>query len=162
MPKTPHDQYLHIGRAADLSGSDRVLYRVLETVPGALSVGTLLLFVVLSFFAPSIVAYFTIAFAAYWLFKTIFLTAHLRYSFKRLTHNLRIDWTQKLANTKHDDIVHVVILPFFKEPYEVLVGSVRAIKESSFSNKHIAVVLASEEAGGERAFSIAKRIEKLG
>jgi len=66
-------QYLHVSRSGDLTGTDRTLYRFFETLPALLSIGTLVLFIVLSFVAPAVVAYFTIAFAAYWLFKTILI-----------------------------------------------------------------------------------------
>lgn len=158
MPEQTQDPYLHIGRATDLSGSDRILFRILEIIPGFLSVGTIVLFIVLSFFAPAVVAYFTIAFAAYWLFKTIFLTLHLRHNFKRLTHNMSLDWSKKLSNIAHDDVIHMVMLPFYKEPYEVLRESVLAIAQSNFPNKQIVIVIAAEEAGGEEARSIGKRI----
>src|SRR3990167_1757654 len=99
-----HD-YLHIGRAADLRCADRALYRALEILPGALSLGTLLLLIALSFTLPAVVAYFTIAFSAYWLFKTMFLFVHLRHSFRRLTHHLAIDWLGRLTDLKYDDVV---------------------------------------------------------
>ncbi len=69
----PHDTqwYLHVGRASDLVGRDRILYRFFEMLPGILSITTLALFIVLSFVKPVWAAYLTIVFAAYWLFKTM-------------------------------------------------------------------------------------------
>ncbi|MFQ5541011.1 MAG: glycosyltransferase [Candidatus Paceibacteria bacterium] len=155
-----NDTYLHIGRAADLSGRDRTLYRALETVPAVLSVGTLLLFVLLSFTVPAIVAYFTIGFSAFWFFKTVFFSIHLRHNFKRMRHHLATDWSARLANVHAEDITHVVIFPFYIEPYEVLKESVQALKESRFDMKRIAVVLAAEERAGEPAQETARRLEK--
>lgn len=155
---TPSKPYLHVGRAGDLSGADRALYRFFEMIPALLSVGTLILFIVLSFVAPSVVAYFTIGFSAFWLFKTIFLTLHLRHNFKRLTHALTIDWQERLRGVRHEDVVHVVLLPFYREPYEVLRESVRAIEESRYDTKKIALVLAAEARAGESARMVAERI----
>ena len=152
-------RFIHVGRASDLTGSDRLLYRWLETIPGALSIGTLVLFVTLSFVAPHIVAYFTIGFSAYWLFKTAFLTVHLRHSFKRLRHNMKVDWQERLENLKYDDVVHLVVFPYYKESYEVLRASVEAIKQSHFDTKKIIVVLAAEERVGESAVEIGKSIQ---
>ncbi|XKT74438.1 MAG: glycosyltransferase [Patescibacteria group bacterium UBA2163] len=160
MEKKRRNEYLHIGRASDLSGSDRTLYRFFETIPGILSVGTLIVFIILSFFIPKIVAYFTIGFSAYWLFKTIFLTIHLRHSFHRLRHNLTIDWSERLTKLRADDVHHVVIFPFYKEPYEVLYESVRALAESRFNTKQIAVVLGAEERAGTEAYEIAQRVQE--
>ena len=160
MKNIPENALLHVGRAADLSGSDRVLYRLFEILPAFLSFGTLILLVALSFVYPSVVAYFTIAFAAYWLFKTIFLTIHLRHNFKRLKHNTNLDWQERLTTLKYDDIVHVVLFPFYKEPYEVIKESVQALSASNFPLKQISVVLAAEERAGEDAHAVGKRIQE--
>ncbi len=154
-----HHPYLHISRASDLTGSDRVLYRALEMVPGVLSFGTLIGLSTLSFFFPRIAAYFTILFSGYWLFKTLFLSIHLRHNFRRLRHNLSVDWQARLEHLPHDDIVHLVVFPFYKEPYEVLAQSIRALVESNYTNKKIAVVLAAEERAGPPALAIAQRIQ---
>ena len=151
---------LHVGRAADLEGSDRVLYRMFEILPALLSVGTLILLVVLSFTVPAVVAYFTIAFAAYWLFKTVFLTIHLRHNFNRLNHNTALDWSKELSGFAYDDIVHLVIFPFYKEPYEVLKESMSALARSRFPKEQIAVVLAAEERAGTAAWETAERLRK--
>lgn len=152
-----HYPYLHVGRASDLQGSDRVLYKALEILPAALSVSTLLALVALSFFAPRIAAYFTIFFSGYWLFKTLFLSAHLRHNFRRLRHNMLVDWQARLENMKYHDVRHVVIFPFYKEPYEVVHASLQALAESRFDTKRIAVVLAAEERAGSPALVIAER-----
>lgn len=159
MPsERPSQQYLHVGRADDLTGRDRALYRFFETVPALLSVGTLVLFVVLSFTAPAVVAYFTIGFSAFWLFKTIFLTLHLRHNFKRLTHATEVNWTERLQSLRHEDVVHVVLLPFYREPYAVLRESILAIERSAYDLKKIALVLAAEERAGEEARATASRL----
>lgn len=152
------NQYLHVGQARDLSGNDRRLYRFFEWVPALLSFGTLFLFIVLSFFAPAVVAYFTIGFSAFWLFKTIFLLIHLRHNFKRLRHSMKLDWHERLTKVHHEDIVHLVIFPFYQEPYEVLKESVRALAESHYDQKRLAVVLATEARAGAGAQSIAERL----
>jgi len=152
--------YLHVGRASDLSGADRTLYRALETVPALLSVGTLVTFIGLSFFVPTVVAYFTIAFATYWLFKTIFLTIHLRHNFNRLRHHMELDWQERLKNVHTEGVVHIVIFPFYREPYEVLKESMQALADSRFDKKQIAVVLAAEERAGSEARDTAMRLEE--
>ena len=72
------------------------LYRVLEMVPGGLSLLTLFLIVILSWQFPVFVAIFIIAFDTYWLFKTIFLSLHLRSSFKTMREYKNTSWLEKL------------------------------------------------------------------
>jgi len=111
---------LHIGRASDLSGWSYFLYRLLEILPAALSWGTLLLIVLLSIYAPSWAAYLIIAFSFFWLLKTIYLSIHLRHNWKRLLHNMALDWGERLSYIKHEHLWHLVILPFYNESYEII------------------------------------------
>src|SRR3990167_1965298 len=90
--------YLHIGRASDLEspGSKRT-YRALEILPGFLAWSTLFLVVILSAAAPVFASIFIIAFDVYWLTKTIYLSLHLRVSYNKLKHNLKINWLERLG-----------------------------------------------------------------
>ncbi|MES2014241.1 MAG: glycosyltransferase family 2 protein [Patescibacteria group bacterium] len=152
------DPYLHVGRASDLTGKNRTIYRAFEILPGVLSFGTLFGLAALSFFAPTFAAYFTILFSGYWVFKTIFLSIHLWHNFKRLRHNMEVDWTARLSNLKYQDVLHLVIFPFANEPYEVLAESISALERSRFPKEQIAVVIASEARGGAEAAATALRL----
>lgn len=151
---------LHIGRAADLFGRDRVLYRALEMLPGTLSWGTLFAIVLLSVYAPAVAAYFIIAFSLFWLLKTIYLSIHLRHNWKRLKHNMALDWTERLSHIKHEHLWHLVILPFYREPREVVERSIEAIAHADGDTKRILVVLATEEGAGESALAMAHDLER--
>lgn len=160
MNKNDSHWYLHIGRASELTGRDRVLYRFFEMLPGILSLSTLGLFVALAFFKPVYAAYLTIAFSAYWLFKTTYLSIHLRHNLKRVLHNLELDWSKRLENIPHDHLLHLVIFPFYDEDYDVLAESVRGILAARTDPKRIALVLAAEERAGEKSFATAKRVQE--
>ena len=147
--------YFSVGRATDLSGFDRKLYRLLEIVPGFLSLGTIVLTIVLSYVSPRFAALFIILFDLYWLFKTIYLSMHLRYNWKRMKYNLALDWDPLLANLKYDQITHLVILPFYNETSEVVEKSIISLLSAQWESKNIIVVLAGEEKAGESARSVA-------
>jgi len=129
-------------------------------LPGILSLSTLAIFIALSFWKPVFAAYLTIAFSAYWLFKTAYLSIHLRHNLKRVLHNLELDWDKRLENISHSHIVHLVIFPFYDEEYEVLAESIRGILASRWDPSTIAVVLAAEERAGERALATAKKVQQ--
>lgn len=151
--------YLHVSSARDLRGWNRFLYRLLEILPGFLSFGTLAFFIILSFIAPAYAAYFTIAFSIYWLLKTLYLSVHLRHNFARIRHNMRLDWGKQLEVFKTDHLVHLVIFPFYKEDYSVLVGSMQGLVQAHGNTKRIAVVIAAEERAGHEAQEVAKRAQ---
>ncbi len=159
-PQLPPDYwFLHVARATDLTGRDRVLYRCFEILPGFLSITTLGLFVLLSYLKPVWAAYLTIAFAAYWLFKTAYLSMHLRHNFKRLRHNLKVDWNERLTTIKHEHLVHAVMVPFYDESFEVLEGSVRSYVEGVWDPKRIILVLATE-ARARSGQEVGKRLKE--
>ena len=97
----PEYWYLHVARANELAGSDRRYYRFFEMLPAILSIGTLAAFGALSFLKPVWAAYLTIVFAAYWLFKTMYLSIHLRHNFKRMRHNMQVNWRERVNDVPH-------------------------------------------------------------
>lgn len=145
--KTP---YFRAGRADDLTGRDRKIYRLLEILPGALSWGTLLFTIIFSFILPRFTAYFIIAFDTYWLLKTIYLSIHLRYNWKRVRHNLSLDWQEMLSKLKYEHVWHAVMLPFYTEDLAVVEGGIKALLETKYDKKRFIIVLAGEEKGGEK------------
>lgn len=141
----------HVGRATYLTGKRRVFYRCLEILPGLASWSTLIGVVLLSIYVPFIAAYFVIAFALYWVLKTAFLSYHLRYNWKRLRHHMSLDWSEMVARFSYGHLHHVVILPFYKEPVEVIEASLKALSAVKYNPKNIIIVLAGEARAGSHA-----------
>ena len=165
--KLPTDYwYLHTARAGDLTGRDYWLYRAFEILPAALSFGTLGAFIALAFFNPVWAAYLTIIFAAYWFFKTAYLSIHLRYNFKRMRHNMQVNWREKLHDLPQtparaeSHFIHLVMLPFYDEPYEVVAESVQSFVNSVWDVKAIALVIATETRAGESARATAEKLKE--
>lgn len=151
---------LHIGRASELEGSDRALYRFFEMLPGFLSWGTIILAIVLSKWVPVWAAIFIIIFDLYWLLKTIYLSAHLRRNWKRIKHNLDVDWQEQLRNFNYGHIKHLIILPFYKESFEVVDKTMQALQSSHYDNSHFLIVLGTEARAGEGPAHTAEQIRQ--
>jgi hypothetical protein len=151
-------QDLHVGRASELKGKDRLLYRLFEILPGFLSWTTLIGIVYLSFFAPAIAAYIIIAFSLFWLLKTIYLSMHVRHNWKRLRHNMKTDWSEKVKNLKHDHLWQLVLFPYYKESYETVKHTIEKLAETAGDKKKIIIVLAPEERAGIEAQKIASKV----
>ena len=151
--------YLKIGRASDLKGADRIIYRLLEIFPGLLSWITILGTIILSFYAPIIAAYFIIAFDIYWLLKTFYLSLHLRYNWKRIKHNISLDWKEMLSKLKHEHIIHLIVLPFYKENFGVVDSCISALLATDYDKKKMAIVLSYEKRAGEESKKTATAIE---
>ncbi len=168
---TAKSDYIKAGKASDIpTPAGRALYRVLEILPGALAWGTIAGIFVASRFTPVWAAFFVIAFDIYWLFKTVFLSLHLRAGFRKMQEHLKTDWLAKLdaLDISHSslvishwsDIYHLIILPFYKEPYEVVRHSLEAIIVNTYPKDRMIVVLGVEERAGAAAFETARRLEQ--
>ncbi len=151
----------HVGRATELAGKRRLLYRCLEILPGLASWVTLIGVILLSVYAPFLAAYFIIAFALFWVLKTAFLSYHLRYNWKRLRHHMTLNWQEILSPLAHDHIYHVVILPFYKEPRSVVEATIKSLVATKYNPKKIIVVLGAEERAGDEAMALAKTMKEL-
>ena len=99
--------YLKIGRATELTGRDRVLYRFLEILPGLLSWATLLVLIIFSYFQPVWVAMFVIAFDVYWLLLVVYLAIILISAYRQINHNLRVDWRAQCLALSPVDLVYI-------------------------------------------------------
>ena len=161
--------YIHVGNATDLSNpADRRLYRFLEILPGLLAWATLLFVIAISFFAPVFAAVFIILFDIYWLIKTIYLSLLTRSSFFRMRRNLKINWLEKLdtvienpklPGVKWQDLSHLIILPVYKEPYQIVHDSLAAIAKSRYPLEKLFIVLATEERAGEHGQELARQAQ---
>jgi len=163
--------YLEIGHAPDVKDpSERRWYRFFEIIPGALAWVTLITIVVLAFWAPVFAALFIIAFDIYWLVKTIYLSVHMNASFRAMRANQKRDWGREVAAVRAqaselggigaDDLYHMVILPFYKEPKRIVREAVVSLLRANWSNRRMIVVLTAEERGGPESHQTALDIEK--
>jgi cellulose synthase/poly-beta-1,6-N-acetylglucosamine synthase-like glycosyltransferase len=135
--------------------------RFYEILPGALAWLTIMLMFAFAWAFPFWVAIFIILFDLYWLFKTVFLSLHLRAAFFEMRRALKINWLEKLQLSGLDfrNIFHLIILPMYKEPYEVVRESFESLEKANYPKDKFIVVLATEERAGEEAQETAEKIE---
>ncbi len=154
--------YIDLSRAADLkSPGERTTYRLLEIIPGFLSWATLIGALVLSWLTPGVIAFFIIVFDLYWLLKITYLSFHQIASFRQMKKNIETDWLEKLKTIKGwRGIYHVIVLPMYQEPTELVEHSCQAILDCKFPKDRIIVVLATEQRAGEEAQMTARQVER--
>lgn len=172
MNNIPDKFYLKIGSAQDVKNlRGRIIYRILEIIPGFLTWATFSAIIFGSFFLPRSTVIFIIAFDVYWLLKTAFLTWHLRLSFKIMKKSMAVDWIEELNSLDlsfnsfgikswREDLLHLVILPYYIEGYEVIRTTCEGILRTEYMKDKIWVVLSGEERAGEEARLIGERIKR--
>lgn len=154
--------YLKISTAKDLKDKkERILYRFFEILPGATSYLVLFLAVILSFKKPIFVAFFIIIYDLYWVCRSIYLSFHLQSGYKKMKEHEKIDWKKLVeAIPGWEKVYHLIILPMYKEPYEVVRGTFLSLKNSDYPKDKMIVVLGCEERAKDYAQSIAEKIQK--
>ena len=172
--------YLKVGKATDLQGANRRLYRFFEILPGALSYLTLIVLLVLSYFKPVGIAFFIIAFDVFWLCLVMYLAVHLIAAYRKLKENSQIDWRAKCealaandfsgrdiaddclahAGKKWKDLSHLIILPNYNEGEEIIASALDSILQDGFPTEQMIIVLAMEDRAGAAAHERAKHIEE--
>ena len=169
--------YLKIGKASELNGKDYRLYRLLESIPAVLSLGTLLTLIIFSYFKPVWVAYFLIAFDVYWLIQVIYMAIYLVFSYRKVRQNKKVDWTERCRNLnaetsglpsdslikqglKYTDLYHLVILPTYNEDIEIIRTALSSVAADGWAPEKMIVALAMEERAGVIAHERAQIIQK--
>jgi len=123
--------------------------RILEILPGALSWSIILLFVGLVVFRPFWAAILLIVYLSFWFFRLLYMSLLLIMAHRRMSLKRNIDWLKLSKEVKTDkcfeDIWHVVLYTIYKEPIEVIRGSLLSLTKVDYPGNKIIVVLAGEE-----------------
>lgn len=137
--------------------------RALEIIPGVFSWGLILFPVWGSFIIPEVVAYYVIAFATYWLYKSLLLSVLAVASHFKIKAASKFDWISDLKNnfpSTWNSIHHVVIIPTYKEPIATLSRSINALKAQNYPVKNIHVMVSFESREGQSAKDKASELNK--
>ena len=157
-------EYLEISKASDIKNrKQRRLYRLFETLPGIISLGTLAGVFVFSWILPSWVGIFIICFCFYYLFSIFYFSLHQIIGYYKVKSHLATDWLKSLKKIKGKDwkaIYHIVILPTYKEGGHIIRESLNSLVNADYPKEKLIVVLALEERAGDEFKNIAKNIEK--
>ncbi len=162
------EEQLKVSRYTDLEDpKERILYRILEIFPGALSWSVLLLAVILAYFFPLWTAGFITAFAVYWFFRSVYFSIHLGVGYRITKKNEARDWISELnelssrnVSVEHwSDIYHLVIIPTYRESEHILKDTLSSIGTNDYPSERMIVVLAMEERAGREAVETAERMK---
>jgi len=129
--------------------SEKSIKRVFEIIPGALSWGIIIFFVVLAFVNPVLCAILIIIFDFYWIIRTVYLTTLLVIAYRKLHRQKYRSWLgdcQSLSKGRDlENIYHLVIFPVYKETPDILMHSLEALRMSEYPKDKLIVVVAHEE-----------------
>ncbi len=134
----------------NLKLTNKQKYRLFEMIPGSLVIFVFVLLTALSFFKPLWVIYFIILYAFLWLVRVAYFVIYLFISWKKYREEVSVDWFGKVQKIENwEKIYHVVFLPHWKEPVEVLEHTLDKLSDSNYPMDKVIVVLGGEERAGE-------------
>jgi len=129
--------------------NSRKVKRLFEIIPGGISWGIIIFFILLAFLKPVACAILIIIFDFYWIIRTLYLTTLLLMAYRKLSKEKDKDWIDECQALSRDrdwrDIYHLIIFPVYKEGPEILRPSLEALKLSHYPKDKMIVVVAFEE-----------------
>jgi hypothetical protein len=127
--------------------NERFLRRTFEIIPALLSWALLTSPFWASFIAPVAVAYFIIFFDIYFFYRAALLGVNALRGYFKIQKTANIGWLEKLQreNLPWQKVRHVVFIPTYKEPPEILERTFNFLAESEFPTKQIDICLATEK-----------------
>ncbi len=136
-------------------------YRLLEILPGFLVWTTFIAAIVVSFVRPLWAIYFIIVFDLYWLIRILYLLIYMLHSWSVYKKEIKINWFLKLKNDYPNwhNYYHLIFLPTYKEPFEVIDKTFSSLVKSNYDHKKMVVILAGEERDKDNFLQIADKIK---
>ncbi len=99
----------------------------------------------LSFWHPALVAYLIITFDVYWFYKSVTLVVYALKSFITYTTHMAVNWADQAKSLPHfDELLHVIIIPEYREPVHILKRTLENLKKQDFPVGRMMIVLATE------------------
>ncbi len=144
---------------------EKLITRILEIIPGLVSWNIILLPYWGVFFIPTFVAYFILLFNIYWFYQSFELATAAIISHFRIQATITYDWLTDIKNfPDYKKVIHVIIIPTYKEPLYILERTLNSIANQDFPLKQIIPVIAMEKKEDEtdRAMKMKVLKEKFG
>lgn len=137
--------------------------RGLEILPGLFSWSLILFPFWGSFIFPVAVAYYVIAFAVYWLYRSVMLAVLSVIAHLKIKAASNFDWPTDIKNQFPDtwnSIHHIIVIPTYQEPIETLERTLAALAEQSYPLKNLHIMVSFENREGQAARDKSSALKK--
>jgi len=129
--------------------NEKKIKRILEIIPGSLSWFMIFFLIALFVFKPLSAIVLIIIYLLYWVTRLLYSSILLLMSHQRMRSKRNNDWLSMCKEAKSDlkfeNIIHIVLYTIYKEPQDLIAGSINFLKDTDYPADKIIVVLAGEE-----------------
>ena len=126
--------------------------RLLEILPGFISWSLIIFPLWGSFLIPELVAYYIIAFNVYWMWRSFNVAFLAIFAHFRISASTRYDWLGDLeVFPDWEKVHHLIIIPSYQTPLTTLRRTLTALKNQTFPQDRLAIILSFENREGELA-----------
>jgi cellulose synthase/poly-beta-1,6-N-acetylglucosamine synthase-like glycosyltransferase len=137
--------------------------RGLEILPGFISWSLILFPFWGSFLFPTLVAYYVITFAVYWLYRSISIAILAVIAHFKIKASMKFDWTKDLQTSfpeRWQSIHHIIVIPTYQEPHTTLQRTLHSLSQQTYPLQNIHIMLSFEDREGEPARQKAEHLQK--
>lgn len=137
--------------------------RALEILPGFISWSLILFPFWGSFVFPTVVAYYVITFAVYWLYRSISISILAVIAHFKIKASMKFDWLKDIQAhypARWNQIHHIIIIPTYQEPLTTLQRTLRSVILQTFPHQNLHIMLSFEEREGDAARRKAEELHK--
>jgi hypothetical protein len=137
--------------------------RALEILPGFVSWSLILFPFWGSLLFPTIVAYYVITFAVYWLYRSISIAVLSVVAHVKIQASMKFDWLADLQTSypkTWNSIHHIIVIPTYQEPLSTLQRTLNSLSKQTYPLKNFHIMLSFEEREGEAAEKKATELKK--
>lgn len=134
--------------------------RLAEFFPATIIFATFAVAIILSLVKPIWAVYFVIVFSVYWIVRLFYMLIWLLMSWYKYRRDIKVNWFAELKKLPKNylDYYHVITLPTYKEPYEVIERTFEELLKSEYPTNKIIIVLGGEEGDKENFLQISEKI----
>ncbi len=134
--------------------------RLSEIFPAAIVWLTLAIAIILSFITPLGAVYFILVFSVYWIVRIFYMMVWMFISWYKFRHDIKIDWFAELQKLPKNylDYWHVITLPTYKEPYEVIERTFDEFLKCNYPMDRFIIVLGGEDRDEKNFLAVAEKI----
>ncbi|MBU0707896.1 glycosyltransferase family 2 protein, partial [Patescibacteria group bacterium] len=141
--------------------SDHTKYRLLEIIPGIMTWATFFGIILLILIKPLWAIYFIVIFDLYWLIRVLYLIIYIVMAFRKFQRDSKINWLEKIKPLNgYSDIHHLIFLPTYKEPIELLRMSLNSLVNVKYPHDKMMVVLCLEESDRANALKYSEILKQ--